>query len=654
MTLVFRHQVPHGDAAPLEGGDHLLGLAPRDAGVVHALDDEERLRDLVHVVERGGALHPGTHGRIALVAILDAPQVLAIAGRVLQEGGEVRDPHHVHRTADGPVITRGRDERHVTAVAAARHEHVVGVEVRSRADPLEQGSDVSVRPLPQGAVVELHERLPEAGRAPDVRKNQGDPQLLDVVVVAAQESGARLPLGPAVDVDDHRAAPRESRGRLVEKAGDLPSVEAGPVHQLGLGIVTRGEARGLALGPADERARRGRQRVRVAGRARRAEREPQLGAGAPPADAGDLPRGELGQAALDARRRVEHAQHAEPRFVGHEGDGASVGRQVELVHVPRDAAREEPIASRCEVQVGEALELRLAVGRDVDALAVATELSRAVGDAVARLLRREQRFRTARDVDEPEIAFVDGDRLRQQDLAVVRGPVGGLIAAALQLEHHAVARRLGRVHHPQVQIASVAARGHVGVTVALVRPGAADVPRLAVGQQGDITGRDIVAVLLEELRTADVLREHDVATVGRLVRGAGDGVGEERQLGPRPARKRDAVQLRRVAEPGGDDHLASRRVPVPEVGGSKLPVAARHVGDARRDRRHPVHHEILGPRRGGASLGERATGDERGDGKQETKPDRHTGSQRCGRFDQATATSGWWRDVSLAGRRPAS
>ena len=379
--------------------------------------------------------------------------------------------------------------------------------------------------------------------------------------------------------------------------------------------------------------------------ARRAEREPQLGAGAPPADAGDLPRGELGQAALDARRRVEHAQHAEPRFVGHEGDGASVGRQVELVHVPRDAAREKPIASRGEVQVGEALELRPAVGRDVDALAVATELSCAVGDAVARLLRREQRFRTARDVDEPEIAFVDGDRLRQQDLAVVRGPVGRLIAAAFQLEHHAVARRLGRVHHPQVQVASVAARGHVGVTVALVRPGAADVPRLAVGQQGDITGRDIVAVLLEELRTADVLGEHDVAAVGRLVRGAGDGVGEERQLGPRPARKRDAVQLRRVAEPGGDDHLASRRVPVPEVGGSKLPVAARYVSDARRDRRHPVHHEILGPRRGGASLGERATGDERGDSKQETKPDRHTGSQRCGRLKQATATSGWLRDV---------
>src|SRR2546430_10024573 len=47
-----------------------------------------------------------------------------------------------------------------------------------------------------------------------------------------------------------------------------------------------------------------------------------------------------------------------------------------------------------------------------------------------------------------------------------------------------------------------------------------------------------------ELRTADVLREHDVATVGRLVRGAGDGVGEERQLCTRPARKRDRKSTR--------------------------------------------------------------------------------------------------------------
>src|ERR1043166_9481890 len=46
VTFVFRHQIPHGDAAPLEGGDHLLGLAARDAGVVHALHNEERLRDL--------------------------------------------------------------------------------------------------------------------------------------------------------------------------------------------------------------------------------------------------------------------------------------------------------------------------------------------------------------------------------------------------------------------------------------------------------------------------------------------------------------------------------------------------------------------------------------------------------------------------------
>src|SRR5438105_13862632 len=49
VAFVLGHEVPDGHAALLQGGHHLLGLGPRDARVVHPLDDEEGLGHLVHV-----------------------------------------------------------------------------------------------------------------------------------------------------------------------------------------------------------------------------------------------------------------------------------------------------------------------------------------------------------------------------------------------------------------------------------------------------------------------------------------------------------------------------------------------------------------------------------------------------------------------------
>src|SRR5437867_4359008 len=187
VTLVSRHQIPDRHAPLLQGGDHLLGFGPGDARIVHSRDDEQRLRDLVHVVERRGALHPRPERGVALVAVLDAPQVLAVPGRVLEKGGEVGDAHHVHRAADPIVIERRGHQRHVAAVAAARHEHVIRVEIRARADPVEQRADVLVGALAQGPVVELDERLAVTRRPPHVGENEGDAELVDVVIAAAQE-----------------------------------------------------------------------------------------------------------------------------------------------------------------------------------------------------------------------------------------------------------------------------------------------------------------------------------------------------------------------------------------------------------------------------------------------------------------------------------
>src|SRR2546430_15236857 len=73
-ALVLGHEVPHRHAAPLQGRHHLLGFTARHPRIVHALDNEEWLRDLVHAVERRGAFHPGAQRRIALVTVFDAAQ----------------------------------------------------------------------------------------------------------------------------------------------------------------------------------------------------------------------------------------------------------------------------------------------------------------------------------------------------------------------------------------------------------------------------------------------------------------------------------------------------------------------------------------------------------------------------------------------------
>src|SRR5207247_3123851 len=101
---------------------HLLGFTARHPRIVHALDNEEWPRDLVHAVERRGALHPGAQRRIALVTVFDAAQILAVPGRVLEERGEVRHPDHIHRAADRAVVLGGGHERHVAPVAAPRQD----------------------------------------------------------------------------------------------------------------------------------------------------------------------------------------------------------------------------------------------------------------------------------------------------------------------------------------------------------------------------------------------------------------------------------------------------------------------------------------------------------------------------------------------------
>ncbi len=246
-----------------------------------------------------------------------------------------------------------------------------------------------------------------------------------------------------------------------------------------------------------------------------------------------------------------------------------------------------------ELEIREALELRVLVGRDVDALAVGAEAGAAVRDGLAAL-RRDERLLARGHVDQPDVALVDRDELEDGELLVVGRPVGRRPAAALHLEQQPRRGGVLRVHHVDVAVGAVAARRAEGQAVALVRPGAELVLRAAAARQhADLAGREVEAVDLRELVAALVLREDDV--VGRAARPArvADAVREERELPAGAEREAHLVDLRRVAEAGLDQHLPLRRVPGGERGRAELGVAAHRLGDGRGDLGQPVRDQVV-------------------------------------------------------------
>ena len=292
---------------------------------------------------------------------------------------------------------------------------------------------------------------------------------------------------------------------------------------------------------------------------------------------------------------VEQVQDAQALLVRLERDRLAVGGEGEALHVPRDVRREVGVLPGREVEVGEALELGVPVGGDVDALAVGAPAGPRVGDLLRAALGREQGLLAGRDVHHPDVALVDRDALDHEELRVVRRPVGRAPAAALDLED--AARRGGvlRVDDVDVAVGAVAAGRAEGHPVPGVRPRAQVVLRAAaVRDHRDRAGGDVEAEDLAELVAAPVLVEDEV--VGRAAgpARAAHAVGEERQLPARAARRPHLVDLRRVAEARADEHLALRRVPAGEARGAELGVAADRLGDLGREVGEAVDDQVVG------------------------------------------------------------
>src|SRR5712691_3411677 len=112
----------------------------------------------------------------------------------------------------------------MSTIAGAGDHHAVRIEIRLGLDPVEQGPDISIRILSQWSVVQGDECLPVTGGAADVREEQRDTELVQVIVLRAEKVGLKLVFGTAMDVNDDRPLPGEAGRRAVEEPRDHSAV----------------------------------------------------------------------------------------------------------------------------------------------------------------------------------------------------------------------------------------------------------------------------------------------------------------------------------------------------------------------------------------------------------------------------------------------
>src|SRR5208282_4810825 len=74
---------------------------------------------------------------------------------------------------------------------------------------------------------------------------------------------------------------------------------------------------------------------------------------------------------------------------------------------------------------------------------------------------------------------------------------------------------------------------------------------------------------------------------------AGNGVGKKGELAARAPGPSDEMELRSVAEAGGDEHLAAQGMPVVQRGGAVFEIAASRGSQRGGNRRDAVHDQVF-------------------------------------------------------------
>src|SRR5215470_3969394 len=159
VTFILRFEIPKWSSVPLQLVGHLPRLAHRHSRIVRPGHHKRRLSNLRSVVHRRNAFHELTHLRIALVAILHAPQIATIWLRMFEQRDQIAWTNYRQLAAELVFIERSDRPGHMTAVAAACDHNVAAIEFRTLLDPIDQRSNVFVSSLTQKSVIKLDEAL---------------------------------------------------------------------------------------------------------------------------------------------------------------------------------------------------------------------------------------------------------------------------------------------------------------------------------------------------------------------------------------------------------------------------------------------------------------------------------------------------------------
>ena len=160
MALVGEEDIFDRHAPLLQALDYLLGFDDRDVGVVGAVKHDRRRDDAIHLVDRREvAQHVGFLVRVSIFDLRDRRHP---GLGVLEEGLEVDDAEEIRARGEGLRVLGQARHDHVPAVGAAHDADALGIREARADDAREARLDVLDAVLPQDAVVQVDELLPEA------------------------------------------------------------------------------------------------------------------------------------------------------------------------------------------------------------------------------------------------------------------------------------------------------------------------------------------------------------------------------------------------------------------------------------------------------------------------------------------------------------